>query len=335
MPSGLILPYTDTSIPDGWSRFSASDGKAIMGAGTSHNPGDTGGSDTATLSAVTSSTDGAHVGVATGSDNPTTGGAGPHCGNSSAGGHSHDFSANDTIAPAYRQTLLIQADSKLAKLPAKACVLWQNPAADPTGLTQQYLADDDKMFRAAATIGTGGDDQLTVTSTSEGAHTHGTVVVTGSGGQTYNGSIDGAHDHAVDLTVTFNVKEVLLGLWMHATTEVDMAANFIAMYESTTPPTDWVLCDGTGGTPDMRDFFLGIGNKANQGTSQGDNTMSAVTPSHSWNHNHRVINTSGSGAAATWSHTAENHAHTHTVSLTDSHYLPPWYSLAFIMYSPS
>ncbi len=84
LPLDLIVLLNDTSIPSGWTRFSAADDKFIIGAGLSHNAGDTGGADTVTAS-VNSGTAGAHepngmttAGGGTGSANKSDGSDGPH-----------------------------------------------------------------------------------------------------------------------------------------------------------------------------------------------------------------------------------------------------------------
>lgn len=336
VPAGLIVCFDDTSIPSGWTRFSAADDKHIIGAGSSYNVADTGGANTLTLSAKTSNSQGGHTGSSALDATAPDSGGGDHTGNSSAGSHSHDFTVSaTTLEPDYRQVVLIKADSAQPNLPAKTLILWHNPAADPSGLTQQYTADDDKMVRAGSSITSGGDNTVeSVTSTTSGSHQHVHTAGQGGGDGQWHDTGAGGHSHSVTLTATFNVKEVLLGLWTDAAAVFDLAANHIAMYENTTPPSGWYLCDGNNGTPDMRDYFLGVANNANQNTSQGDNTLTATHPSYSWSHGHRttvrtVNETTGSYG---YHHTETLGSHAHTLSLTDSDYIPAYYSLAFIMY---
>lgn len=48
---------------------------------------------------------------------------------------------------------------------------------------------------------------------------------------------------------------------------------FIMPFAGTTAPSGWALCDGTGGTPDLRGYFLvGATSSANIGAETGSNT---------------------------------------------------------------
>lgn len=68
----------------------------------------------------------------------------------------------------------------------------------------------------------------------------------------------------------------------------------IVAYNGNTAPVGWAICDGTGGTPDLRDrFILGAGNNFSLGQTGGyaDATLVAhdhggATGSHSVTHNH-------------------------------------------------
>lgn len=52
-----------------------------------------------------------------------------------------------------------------------------------------------------------------------------------------------------------------------------VATNTIIMWEGTSLPTGWVLCDGTSGTPDLRDsFVIGAGGSYSVGASGGYNS---------------------------------------------------------------
>ncbi len=39
IPQGLIIPFNDTSIPDGWERFTSADNLMLVGAGNSYSIG--------------------------------------------------------------------------------------------------------------------------------------------------------------------------------------------------------------------------------------------------------------------------------------------------------
>ena len=85
-------------------------------------------------------------------------------------------------------------------------------------------------------------------------------------------------------------------------------------------PTGWSLCDGTNGTPDLTDkFVLGAGSTWNPGDTGGATTDTSGTPSST-----TVVNTAGSGSTGP----VASETHTHEVNI-----LPPYYSLAFIMFT--
>lgn len=130
-----------------------------------------------------------------------------------------------------------------------------------------------------------------------------------------------------------------------------------------TIPSGWHLCDGTNGTPDLRDrFIVGAGNGYIVGASGGSNSVvlnvnqlpshtHTVTMNNAGTHNHRVENvpkkvsdgTNGSWRVAGVSNsttdytTTNNGDHTHSITIANTgaggghENRPPYYSLAYIM----
>ncbi len=113
----------------------------------------------------------------------------------------------------------------------------------------------------------------------------------------------------------------------------------IMMFSGTSAPTGWVLCNGSNGTPDLRDRFIvgattigGTGTYPGVGVGSTGGSADAVVVSH--NHAMRVVGVSGSGAggvsdAGPWgsgSYSTDDEG----VSGTNKN-LPPYYALAFIM----
>lgn len=128
--------------------------------------------------------------------------------------------------------------------------------------------------------------------------------------------------------------------------------NQIIAWDQPTPPENWLICDGTGGTPDLRGLFIygkyddsdtpitggssihthvsgEVSTTADHGHSisvslasvtatvtRGTSTYNALT-THAHN---TTINTSGDAGG-----------HSHTVSLDSSNGLPPCILLYFIM----
>jgi len=145
-------------------------------------------------------------------------------------------------------------------------------------------------------------------------------------------------------------------------------SGLIAMWSGSVDniPSGWALCDGSNGTPDLRDrFIVGAGGSYNVGDTGGANTVTLNTsqiPSHSHGsgtltthtaglHRHRYpaleefAKVSGPGTiefvnvGVTTGNTTEDGEHKHTISGSTSNTgggqahenRPPYYALAYIM----
>lgn len=137
-------------------------------------------------------------------------------------------------------------------------------------------------------------------------------------------------------------------------------ANIVIIWSGTTlnVPSGWLLCDGTNGTPDLRNrFVVGAGNTYALNATGGNKDAQLVSHSHSAStntssHTHAYVHNDSSpnsytidrtAAAALYTFTGEplvtnNGSHTHDVSNTSSagesgtnKNLPPYYALAYIM----
>lgn len=98
-------------------------------------------------------------------------------------------------------------------------------------------------------------------------------------------------------------------------------------------PEGWHLCDGTEGTPNLRDkFIVGAGSSYAPGET-GGNTTHTHTIASSGSHTHTlpastvIIDSSPSGQLA--KNFLPSGAHTHTTLAGSS--LPPYYALCYIM----
>lgn len=128
-------------------------------------------------------------------------------------------------------------------------------------------------------------------------------------------------------------------------------------------PANWHLCDGTSGTPDLRDkFVLGAGNNYNVGQTGGSSTASLSVenmPSHTHtitgstssdgSHSHDINydsfghgNTGTSYGLGSYSgsyNTSTDGEHSHTITATAEatgggqphENMPPYYALCYIM----
>ena len=131
----------------------------------------------------------------------------------------------------------------------------------------------------------------------------------------------------------------------------------IIMWSGTTVPVGWALCDGSNGTPDLRDrFVVGFGNRFGTGKvrnvigGEEDHTLTvSEMPVHSHGvndpgHNHtytgfeRMANDNGNGPDVQYGTPAASTSGNVTgISIQNAgtgaahNNLPPYYALAFIM----
>lgn len=123
----------------------------------------------------------------------------------------------------------------------------------------------------------------------------------------------------------------------------------------TSVPSGWQLCDGSNGTPDLRNrFIVGAGNSYSTGSTGGNNS---VTPSGSIGstslsvaqlpaHSHTGVIVGGSSsrcsgaqntsrvsslASGSTASVGLGQGHSHTLSMNSQNNLPPYYALAYIM----
>ena len=128
----------------------------------------------------------------------------------------------------------------------------------------------------------------------------------------------------------------------------------IMMFTGSTAPTGWALCDGTNGTPDLRNkFIVGVGSSYSLNATGGSATATdTVSISGSDTVNISISGTTSLDSAATLHsgaqfhhggrHMREQHTHTFsgsgsdTVSISGSDTvnvdtIPPYYALSYIM----
>lgn len=92
-------------------------------------------------------------------------------------------------------------------------------------------------------------------------------------------------------------------------------SGFIGMWSGVTAPTGWYLCDGTNGTPDLRNrFIVGAGTSYAIGATGGADTVT-LSESQIPSHTHSISATS-SGAGA----------HNHSITISDPGHKHIYYS---------
>jgi hypothetical protein len=339
LPTGIIVPYESTSaVPSGFSAFTASNDKFIVGASATKAVNTTGGSTSVSLSGTTT-TNGSHTGPA---DTGTYTGFGGdvNCvfpdGPVTQGDHSHTFSGSVAgVTPSRKQVILIKATQNHFSFSENICVL-KNTAGAFTGMTRVTGIANYLMYGNAASIGVTGSNSSSgaITTSTSGSHvTHQTLGYSGFIGYPGAPNLDaGAHSHTGTISTTLNPLNRYMGLYKAATANLDIPnENLIGMWESQTPPEGWYVCDGTNGTPDLRDYFIKfVDNDTNIGTTSGSNSTTytgslSATPVH----NHGNSNFGSIFSAAVY-HLSNFAVATHTASATVT-YIPPYYSLVFIM----
>ena len=338
-PAGIILPFHSAgSIPDGWAAFSAANGKYIVGAGSSYAATTIGGSNQVSIAGVTT-VGGAHAG--SGNLCHTAGAGAGDCAGSITESHDHSVSESATVEQTYRDYRLIKAQRQISVLPPDVLALSNYDFSSSQWLSNALGTSDRLMKAAAADGGTGGTETPThaFALVNGGLHDHANVVAGNC--DTYNKGCCGGctpdaglHNHTGSCGTTLNTKRFYLAAWKAAHQRVFALPNMIGMIESATAPSGWALCDGTNGTPDLRDFFVRIGSIAQMGTFGGNNSSNWVQTSMSTsaNHNHGAECIASGGSAGCGSrHPTNSGAHSdHSFSLAAT-YLPPYYALSFIM----
>ncbi len=330
-PQGLILPFNDVVVPEGWSVFSNADGKLLVGAGDTYNIGDSGGSSSFSLSGVSGSAGNHSATVTSGftSANQNAIGGSLLYENNTSGAHTHNL-VGGTYEPQANEIVLIKADSNQQQLPAKAVLL--SSGAVPSGLSNIY--NNNKFLKANNTIAETGNILAEVELSTAGTHYHGRPYVQASWVEISAANYSSYGSHAPQVLMTCNeaIKKVQLSMWTNASREFRIN-NLIGMWESLTPPQGWVLCDGSNGTPDLRNYFIETVTSGLESSGQGSNQINIVSNSinHNASHHHQGSNVLGISYGTSY-HTTYTWNHSHSLNINQTvAYLPSYYALSFIM----
>lgn len=346
VPVGAIGMLIGTTVPDGWEIFSAADDKYIVGAGATYAVGANGVSTTGPWTGTV--TGGAH--------NKADDFASPKAGASSVpsyynpasdtgavGSHSHSWSVPSVTENILRrENILVRkiiSDGLLIPTTVRVFGLSNivTPATKNTSFNGRILMAKSASNNAGVSIQAG---TAITTGSGNDAHQHYSTFLTTA--DTFGGvgavfarrhdTAGGPHTHTATVVPTFNPKRKKLCCF-ESGVDYEVVPGMIWLWSGSIGalPTDYVLCDGTNGTPDMRDFFIEFSDTS--GTSVGDNTMSLSASTSSVGHSHYGPQLTSVSIANEYGH-GYTESHNHSIGGNFS-YVPKYYALAVIMYVPA
>ncbi|MFH1429232.1 MAG: hypothetical protein ABIH39_05760, partial [Candidatus Margulisiibacteriota bacterium] len=336
IPENAIIPFNDTSLPSGWEWFTDANGKLIVGAGDTYSSTDTGGdiSHSYTCTSVCHGGDDAHTttfAYAAGSGGNTIQGLihESRC-------HSHEVSFS--YLPEYQTLKFIRAVSDRTSIPEHGVIL-KELSSNPDSGSLSRAFNSNKFLGASSTIGTGGGSMNSRSASTVYDHLHyASLGGPGSGDIGPLMLMAGQHSHATPWAVDDviqNIKRSYLAAY-EASADYIATGYIIVMWESSTPPDGWVLCDGNNNSPDLRNYFIVLSDDGNLGTQTGDNTIEFdITLSTTGNHTHVAASNGVCDSTDLAEH--PSHAdfdHNHGAKNDTISYTPTYYALTFIMKKP-
>lgn len=346
VPVGAIGMLVGTTVPDGWELFNDANGKFIVGAGGALAVG-----------ANAASTTGPWSGTVTGGSHAQTDDAipGPKNGATtvapyrlpgyfgSQGDHTHSWSVPSISENILRREniLVRKITAPGLKVPASVRVFGlSNMVSDAT----KYVGFAGRLLMAAAASANAGVSVQAATNITLGdgdnSHNHHpnlrTVAETFGGvGITAlaNNQAGGVHNHTLAVVPVYNPKRQPLNVF-EAAAEYGVRPGMVFMWSGSigSLPADFVLCDGTNGTVDMRDRFVECAGET-PGAATGNNTVTLTGTSSEVGHQHQGGSLGLPSDGGNTGH-AGTHYHSHTLSSSQA-YTPKYYALAFIMYAPA
>ena len=360
VPAGAVVLYsvadiTTATIPTNWTRYTQAEGRYILGTATQAEI-DTNVAAVGNVNvSATISSDGSHFFTTvtlhgSGSQTTSSSQSPMFFGTLSGGTHTHTAISFDCSAAMANTcgTPMISCATRLDKLPPNAIVFRK---IKPTSISySDYRPSGNGYFYGSTTrtwvdrTGTG----TGVGSTSQGGlHNHGSFGSYFTGGnfgtQNEHGT-NGAHTHTVQVQqMVASLKGKELKAWVSSQEET-VEYGMILMYRGNLGqlPAGWRVCDGTLGTPDMVDQFIGytsaeihdnvISTTSTVNVHNSNCAISSVDADHGHFGTTRTNSSGHSGQ-----HTTSSWVHAHTVASTsflsfNTPYTPASRRLAFIQY---
>jgi hypothetical protein len=127
---------------------------------------------------------------------------------------------------------------------------------------------------------------FTITTSEDGLHSHGQSVPgllpspAGPGPWTDANDFTGAHTHPGGVFGTIGVWKQYKNLLPFVSTGSSIVqSGMIVMYNGVSVPSGWNLCDGTNGTPNMVNYFLGFNSGSSGDALVGRDLIGSIGPS--------------------------------------------------------
>ena len=292
-PAGAIAPYTGSLPEDGsWVDYDLGIDKFIIGASNTVTLNTDSDGDVEIIDGpITTSSAGGHTGstytYASGTSALVTG-------TLTAGAHTHTATISSIDSDLKRKSYKLARSVKASPIPSNIYILSDS---NLSGLSSVDVGETHMLLNSSSesSVVVGNNTiSMTLTTNSAGGHSHGsngTPITSGDKESYYlSDSSSGSHSH----TTTYsdagndNTKKRTFSLWSDQSGSVGAISGSIMLWGSETPPAGWAICDGTNGTPDMRDRYLAISNTASHGVSSGTNevTFADLTTGSAGSHRH-------------------------------------------------
>lgn len=274
-----------------------------------------------------------------------------------AGDHTHSLTTVD-LSTARANTIsitTITTTQSHSLIPAN-CIVFRKIAPTSLNFSALSLSGNGYFYGTSSAANTTWLDRSTTggaigtTVGASGTHSHVTASNYYSWSGTYASNLNvssGNHnDHAIEFNVEIRLASRYLKAWVSSADE-PVEYGMIVMYRGdlTKLPAGWRVCDGSAGTPDMRNNAVAWASSGTHGdvfystgaavlpTTQFGSYQYGTTSTSSWPHTHLGGSSTARGSNGLHTNLNASHAHSFTVtSISSSSYAHPYYKLAFIQY---
>lgn len=347
VPVGVIGMLVGSTVPDGWELFSDANGKYIVGAGgalaVGANANSTAGPWSGSLGVGGGHDSGGDIPSPIAGSSSVPAYTNPASGPDYAGEHTHTWSVSSISENILRREniLVRKITSDGATVPSSVRVFGLSGTSTTA---TKYTGFAGRLLMAAAASANAGVSVQAATNITSGTtddyHTHfdglrNTAQIFGGVGveALANNGAGGSHSHTLAVVPVYSPKRRPVNVFEGAS-DYAVTPGIMFMWAGSigSLPPDFVLCDGTNGTVDMRDRFVECSGET-PGAAAGNNTVALTGTTNDVGHQHQGGGLSLPSSGAYYGH-ASTVTHNHSISSSQA-YTPKYYALAFIMYAPS